>query len=178
MQLQRRQFLMLAGSAAGAGWLQSQLIAEESARKLQTVRQTARALGTSVTITALHENVKTAATAVHAAFAELEVVESLMSIYRPESQLSQLNQNGRLDDPHPYLVAVLEAAADMSRRTAGAFDITVQPLWQLYQQAQQQNTLPTPRAIQQARQQVDWRRLEVNPGSVRFLASSLRYGVC
>src|SRR4030095_4530543 len=71
--------------------------------------------------------------ALDAAFVELETVEQVMSLYRPESQLCQLNRTGELRDPHPYFVRVLRHAGATSRQTAGAFDITVQPLWKLYQ---------------------------------------------
>ena len=65
-----------------------------------------------------------------AAFAELQQVDALLSLYRPDSQLSRLNRDGRLEDPHPSLVTVLRESVELSRRTDGAFDATVQPLWE------------------------------------------------
>lgn len=103
-----------------------------------------------------------------AAFAQLELVESLMSIYRPESQLSQLNRDGVLDDPHPYFVEVLQAARGMSERTDGAFDVTIQPLWDLYAQAKRQGGLPSHTDIEAARCRVDWRNVDVAPTRIRL----------
>ena len=122
-------------------------------------------------MTALHTNSLQAQAAVDAAFEELELVESLMSIYRPESSLSRLNREGVLCNPHPYLVTVLEAARQMSRRSEGAFDITVQPLWQLFARAQEQGALPESDEIASARRAVDWRRVEVSTGEVRLHGS-------
>jgi thiamine biosynthesis lipoprotein len=128
---------------------------------LQTVTRTSRALGAEVAMTALHQDRRTAAAAVDAAFAELELVEELMSIYRPQSQLSRLNRDGVLDSPHPYIVAVLRYAQDLAERTEGAFDVTVQPLWSVYRHAARRGELPQERELAAARAMVGWRRLSV-----------------
>ncbi len=104
MSANRRQFLYLAAGVGGAmslgitDWLvRSATHAEEVAStpsSLHSATRTSWALGSDVSITALHVDGKTAADAVDAAFAELELVEELMSIYRPHSQLSRLNRNG------------------------------------------------------------------------------------
>ena len=103
-----------------------------SAAGLHRVERTSWALGTHVSVTALHADAARAKAAIDAAFVEIELVENLMSIYRDESELSRLNRDGVLEDPHPYLVEVLRAANELSERTGGAFDVTVQPLWNLY----------------------------------------------
>ena len=100
---------------------------------------------------------------IDAAFAELELVENLMSIYRPHSQLSQLNREGRLDDPHRYLLELLRYARDLSEQTDGAFDVTVQPVWSVYQSAARRGELPRERDLAAARAKVDWRNLEIAP---------------
>lgn len=79
--------------------------------------------------------------ALDASFTELKTVEQVMSLYRPGSQLCRLNRTGELRDPHPCLVRVLRHAEATSRQTAGAFDITVQPLWELYQAAKSEGRL-------------------------------------
>jgi thiamine biosynthesis lipoprotein len=94
--------------------------------------------------------------ALDAAFAELETVEQVMSLYRPESQICRLNRTGELRDPHPYLLQVLRHAEATSRRTAGAFDITVQPLWELYSTTQKQGRLPSDDELAAARAKIGW----------------------
>ena len=54
--------------------------------------------GTQVSITAMHPCQETARSAAAAALDEIELVEDLLSIYRPDSQLSRLNQNGTHED--------------------------------------------------------------------------------
>jgi len=174
----RRRFLYAVAGVAGAAglvcvsrWQKSDVERAAAAADWQRVQRTAWALGSSVSLTVLHADADLARKAIDAAFDELERVESLMSIYRPESQLSQLNRHKQLDNPHPYLVEVLRAARDMSRRTAGAFDITVQPLWELYATAQKSQCLPTAAEIRAAQRRVDWRQVETTAAHVRLLGS-------
>jgi thiamine biosynthesis lipoprotein len=135
---------------------------------LSAVRRTARALGATVTMTVLHESPEVAYRAIDAAFAELDRIEDVMSLYRTDSQLCRLNRAGVLDRPHPHLVTVLRRAAEISERTGGAFDVTVQPLWELHSVAAREGRLPDPEAIARARGRVDWQRVEFTAGRIRL----------
>lgn len=117
-------------------------------------------------MTALHRDRRQAEQALDAAFGELELVEDLMSLYRPHSQLCRVNREGVLDRPHPYLFAILGYAQSLSEQTKGAFDVTVQPLWELYQQARNRGELPGEAQLAATRSRVDWRRLEVSPDRI------------
>lgn len=174
----RRQFLHCSASLAGGSalaalaWRAGETTAASDAsapeNPLQSATRTSLALGTSVAITALHAEQTTAARAVDAAFAELELVERLMSIYRPDSQLARLNRDRQLANAHPYLLEVLRAATEMSARTDGAFDVTVQPLWSLFAAAQRRGALPEAAEVRAAQNLVDWRQLELSGSSVRL----------
>lgn len=164
----RRRFLLVSaglGAAAGlggAGWLISQPDRSVNGSHLRRVTRSSRALGSQVSITVLNESVATAEQAIAAAFAELETVEQAMSLYRPDSELCRLNQSGRLDNPHPYLVEVLRHAESVARESGGAFDVTVQPLWALYAAAHWQGQLPDEAAVAAARDKVNWRQVRVS----------------
>ncbi len=138
---------------------------------LQAARRRGFALGATTCIVALHEDYATAERAVEAAFAELETVQSVMSLYRRESQLCRLNKEGVLLAPHPYLLQVLEEARAMSAASGGDFDITVQPLWTLYATATQNGHLPSAEDIDRTRQLVDWRRVQIRKNSIRLTGS-------
>jgi len=128
-------------------------------------------LGTDLSITALHENATSADNAVKAAFAELEVVESVMSLYRPQSQLCRLNRDGVLREPHPYLVRVLQEARAISVASGGDFDVTVQPLWTTYARCRRAGSLPTPGDLEDARRLVNWRRVDLREDRIRLEGS-------
>jgi thiamine biosynthesis lipoprotein len=63
---------------------------------------------------------------------------------------------------------VLRAARQVSQASAGAFDVTVQPLWALYDRAQRAGRLPTALEIATARAQVGWQKLSIEPHRVRL----------
>jgi len=176
-RLHRRRFLRVAGGCAAAGLVPGGLAqadernspaANDSANagRLVSVTRATWALGTHVSITALGPRRDATTSAIRAAFDAIETVESVMSIYRPESQLSRLNRDSVLHDPHPWLVEVLRAARSLSKRTDGAFDVTVQPLWALYQSARREGRLPDEGDVLAARARVGWRRVEIRTDRV------------
>ena len=63
---------------------------------------------------------------------ELKRLEGIFSLYDPTSEVSQLNRTGVVKNPSPELVELLEKSKQLSDLTNGAFDITVQPLWELH----------------------------------------------
>ena len=161
----RRRFLFLMG---GAGGLTALGLTCKNSTRLNSVSRTSRALGAEVCLTALHQNPRTAEQALDDAFAELERIEEAMSLYRPHSQLCRLNRDGFLDHPDPYLVDVLRGAAAAAERSGGAFDATVQPLWQTYADAKKAGRLPDADAVRDAARLVDWRKVEVAPDRIRL----------
>lgn len=163
----RRRFLLgtagVSAIAAVGVWQRSRL-----PDGTPLLRRSAQALGATVMITLAHPERRAGVAALDAAFAELEVIEEVMSLYRPSSQISQLNARGVLDHPHPHLVTVLRAAAAISERSGGAFDATVQPLWELYRDAHKHGHLPDVDALLNARSLIDWRRVSVSPQRVEL----------
>jgi thiamine biosynthesis lipoprotein len=156
----------LVGSAAvgGASWS-----VVRSNSKLATVRRDSAALGTKVSIVARHADAAVAERATDAAFAELAFLEHrLLSIYQPESEISRLNRDARLASPHPFVVYVLRRALEMSRETVGAFDVTVQPLWETFAAAKRQGRLPTEAEVAAARARVDWQAIDIDDDCVRL----------
>lgn len=135
---------------------------------LNLAKRTSHALGTKVTMVVLHEDKAVAEKALDAAFGELTLVDQLLSIYRPDSQVGRLNRDGSFAGPHPYLVEVLKKSTEISELSGGAFDVTVQPLWQLYACEKAAGRVPDASAVEKARQRVDWRRLEVSQDLVRL----------
>ncbi len=169
----RKAILWTLGSAAAAGgaaaWYRSRergLTA--SAGEYPPVTRTSWALGSDVSMTVLGLPKDDANESLAAAFAELELVEQVMSLYRPDSQICQLNRTGILDRPHPHLVEVLQTAQRTAAQTEGALDITVQPLWELYATAKKQGRVPSEQEIAAASRKIDWRQVEVSRQQVRL----------
>jgi thiamine biosynthesis lipoprotein len=127
MRITRRQvvFSVAAASvAAGAGLL----IANGDAKPGFVWR--GAALGGEARVALYGAQRDAAEAALAAAAAEIERLESIFSLYREASELSRLNRDGMIGGPSRDLVEVMRSALAWRGRTAGAFDPTVQPLWQ------------------------------------------------
>ena len=161
----RRQWLRLSiGLGAGlatsaAGAKPAQLVWRERAMV---------GLGTTLSLRAAHADGAQADAGLNAAVAQVRNVERLMSLFDPQSALSQLNRDGVLHHPHPDFVRVLQLAQRVSRQSAGGFDVTVQPCWLAWQAAQQVGRLPTQAEIDAARARVGWQNLVVTPRQIHF----------
>ena len=163
----RRKFLML---ASGAGGLAMFGLAAKLQRdfNVRLFERKSWALGADVDLKVLHADEETARRALNAAFEELDLIEDCLSVYRPTSEISRLNRTGKLDKPHAHFLTVLNASQEMARQSNGAFDVTVQPLWDLYFAAKNENTLPSFAAIAAARAKVDWRDISASRERVEF----------
>jgi len=125
-------------------------------------RDAALAFGTTVSIAAIHEDPEVAGEAIDAALAQTRRIDSLMTVYRAESEVGRLNALGTLPHPDPHLVRVLEFSQRLSSLSDGAFDVTVQPLWRLYIECKRRGRTPTPGEVAEARSLVDWSAVEVS----------------
>ena len=168
MALSRRRLLAGAVGAGIASALGGRWLNASRSPKLFEWRLEGPALGTTATILALHPDKSIARRAAERAFDEIRLVESLMSIYRPDSQVSRLNASKTLDNPHPYFIEVLNTACEVSRLSEGAFDVTVGPLWKTHAGAHRENRAPTTAEVAAARARVDWRRIELSPKRIRL----------
>jgi len=66
------------------------------------------------------------------ALKEIDRLENIFSLYRPDSALSVLNSENRLQSPPAEFLFVLSQANAVYAATGGLFDPTVQPLWQVF----------------------------------------------
>ena len=126
-------------------------------------------LGTTLSLRVAHRDAAVAQRALDGAVATIRHVEAQMSLFDSGSALSQLNRDGALPDPHPDLLGILRLAQSVSARSGGAFDVTVQPLWEAFEAAQREARLPSGQAVLQARSRVDWQALEISPRRIRFM---------
>lgn len=89
-------------------------------------------LGGVGSITLYHPDLREAWRLVDLCVGEIHRLEELFSLWRPDSQLSELNRRGVLVAPSADMVRVLRDAQRVAELTGGLFDVTVQPLWTLY----------------------------------------------
>ena len=165
----RRRFIAIAAAAAGLPL--AAVGARAEAAPLH--RWSGIALGAAAEIVLSDPDAARARRLIARCVAEIDRLEDVFSLYRPESALSRLNEDGRLAAPPLELVALLAEAGSYSERTEGAFDATVQPLWRLYAEhfarpgAEPQGPAEADRAEAQAL--VDYRAVAIEPAEVRFV---------
>lgn len=107
-----------------------------------------------------------------AAFDRIEKLEEILSDYRVDNELSRVNLCA-FQAPQVVSKELLEVtlqALELSRRTSGAFDITVKPLVRLWRRAREERKLPTENELQLAVERVGYRDVLINErtGSIRF----------
>ncbi|AWJ92713.1 thiamine biosynthesis protein ApbE (plasmid) [Azospirillum baldaniorum] len=164
----RRRFLGIAAAAAGLALLPGG--SRAAGVPVRTWRGVA--LGADSVLQLAHPDPAEADRLIALCLEEVARLERVFSLYRTDSALARLNRDGVLDAPPADLVRLLSEAAAVSRRTDGAFDPTVQPLWQLYAghfaRPGADPAGPPEAVLRAARELVDYRKLRVEPGRVAF----------
>lgn len=111
-------------------------------------------------------------------FAEIQRLESLFTLFDPASPIRRLNDDGVLRNPPPELIAILAACDRVHELTGGAFDPTVQPLWELYESHFARHPAdtagPPAEALSRTRELVGWKQLTFDQGEVRFEKAGMK----
>jgi len=108
----------------------------------------------------------TAKAAAEAAFDRVAVLNSILSDYDPDSELSRLSHTSGQGKAVPVstdLWRVLVRAQEYAVRSDGAFDITVGPLVNLWRRARHKQELPTPELIAEMKARVGYKNLRLDP---------------
>jgi thiamine biosynthesis lipoprotein len=104
--------------------------------------------------------------------AEIDRLERIFSLYRPDSEISRLNQVGKLIRPSRELLQLVDESQRLGDLSGGAFDISVQPLWRLYEGHFWLGTDVKPefatRAREVAQKLVDFRRIDIGSAAIAF----------
>ncbi|MGO8907901.1 MAG: FAD:protein FMN transferase [Bradyrhizobium sp.] len=126
--LTRRRMITIVATAAGSAWLTGGRTAQAG----DAVRWQGSALGAQVSIEIYHPDRAEAERLVGQSIQDVRRLEQQFSLYRADSAICSLNRSGILVSPDADMVALLKASLFFGDLTDGAFDPTVQPLWQLY----------------------------------------------
>jgi len=129
------------------------------------IEASVEAMGSAYSIVAYDEDRYALQAAVDAAFDEVRRLDHLLSNYKPASELSKINQQAA---DHPVVVSeevfnLLAACLEYSRRSEGAFDITVGDLMKVWGFYKGSGHLPKPGEVQEALKTVGWRKVRLDP---------------
>lgn len=108
---------------------------------------------------------------------EVERVEALLSLYRPTSEIANVNARAAREPVRvsPEVFQLLERARELSAATGGAFDITIAPLVRCWGFMGGTGRMPEAAEIEAARARVGMNLVELN--SVDYTVRFVREGV-
>jgi len=133
-----------------------------SAQDASLFRQSRILMGTSVEVTVSQVDSKAAEEAIEAAFQEVERINRLMSHYRPDSEVSQITHHAGKKEVRvsPENLEVIERALYFSRLSDGAFDITIGPVFRLWNF--REGKIPDRETLRDQLKRVDYRKIKAD----------------
>lgn len=131
---------------------------------LHEVYQTRYLMGTLATLYAWGDDEELTSDAINRAFEAMEKVDRLMSNYKPDSELSQINRGAGVQpvDVSPETMTVIKAAIGYSQLSDGAFDVTIAPLVKSWGFFTKQGRVPSEEEIQSKRALIDYRQIQID----------------
>ncbi len=166
----RRRFIGIVAATSASSclpWAAKAATAPTSMTQWQGV-----ALGADAQLHIHHPDPVFAQTLIDQALTEVRRLERIFSLYREDSALRRLNRDGYLEHAPGDLTRLLQESERLSVLTRGAFDPTVQVLWDLYSQAAQRSDAPsnppTATELEQTLQQVNHRAIQLQDNSIRL----------
>lgn len=126
-------------------------------------KETGFALGATVTLHLQHPDAPRLAAM---ALAEIRRLETIFSLYLPESALARLNRDGSLAAPPFELLECLTLAGTVHHASGGRFDPTVQPLWQAEARAITQGTPLTDADRKALAGRIGWQGVTLAPDAI------------
>ncbi len=164
----RRDFLRIVG-VAGVGGLAAFALGREQTAQAVVVNEMRLLMGTVVNLALVTPDRAAGRAAIATCLDRMAGLEAIMSRHRDDSQLARLNRAGRLDAPSPHLVHVLREAQRIAALTEGAFDVTVKPLVDLYEQHRASGAgLPPAHAVEAVLERVGYGKLAVDDDRLAF----------
>ena len=142
----------------------------------QWLERTEAIMGTRIYVQVWSEDAAKGNAAIDAVMQDMRRVDDLMSHYKPESQLSQINERANRE-PVPVdkeLFDLIKLSTYYSQITEGAFDITYASVGYLYDYPK--HVHPTEAQIKSALPAVNWRNMLLDEAhhSVRFEHPGMR----
>ena len=125
------------------------------------------AMGSEFTIDLYAPDQETAQQWMQISFDEIDRIEALLSNYRPTSELSRISREAGnhpvTTDPETF--AFVRTSIDWSRRSNGAFDITVGPLMRAWGFFFNHGRIPSQAELDALRKQIGWQNVKLDPAT-------------
>lgn len=164
--LTRRRALTISGAALGLTALPFGSAAASAQGEIITWHGIA--LGAAAQMQIVHSDRREGENILEATITELRRLEAIFSLYDETSDLSRLNQRGFLNSPPSELVEVLSTSLSLARISGGAFDPSIQVLWE---RSDQHTNIQKP--LNSVLRQVGYRHIEVSARQIKLQQSAM-----
>lgn len=137
------------------------------ASETKLVKQTRMIMGTFAEVSVYSDDEKIAGKAIEASLDEMERMDRIMSNYKDDSELSQVNKNAA-KSPVPCgreLLEVLEHSLRYSELSDGAFDVTVSPVIAAWGFFTGKGRMPSDKELAKLLPAVSYRNIVINKGN-------------
>jgi thiamine biosynthesis lipoprotein len=168
--LTRRRAIRIVAAAAGLPLMIAAVRATAPAGRLFDWQ--GEVLGGLAELSLWHTDEAAARRTIRKVETEIARFERIFSLAHTDSEIARLNAAGALVKPSPELRGLMEESRRFSVLSAGAFDVSVQPLWRLYEAhfwsrtAVQDDVLARARDV--ARDLVDFRAIDIGSARIAF----------
>jgi thiamine biosynthesis lipoprotein len=168
-KMSRRRMIGISAAAVGMA-----LLPPHGRATAEAVTWQGEAMGAQASLVIHHPNRARAERLAEATVAEVRRLERIFSLYREDSDLTLLNRQGLLAMPSPEMVDILRQSRAAWELTGGAFDPTVQPLWDLYRRhfstPGASEGGPATEKVTEGRARVGFDRVACSPDRIDLLA--------
>lgn len=172
--MNRRTFLKLSG-LLGLGMASTAILPAPAQclkfdKRRYKLSQTRIAMGTFVSITLIHGSRDQAEQAVTRAYDEIDRVAGLLSRFDQRSAVARLNTEGFLRDVPPEMNQIIAHSLDYYHLSKGAFDITVKPVVDLFQEelGGEKKVFPSEQELHEVLALVGTRLIQVDRQAITF----------
>ncbi len=101
--------------------------------------------------------------------------DNIFNLQNSNSEIVELNKNKVLNDPSDSLIDVIKKSQLISKETDGAFDITVQPLWNFYYNhfiVQGKRTSPNLNSLNKIVDTINWKHVIIKNNKIKLINNS------
>jgi thiamine biosynthesis lipoprotein len=138
-------------------------------------------MGTFARVVVIAKDSDAAGECIEIAFTRINKVDDLMSDYKSDSEISSVNRDGfkKAVQLSQSTYEVLQRSIEFSKRTDGAFDVTVGPLVELFRKAKRKQVLPNQDEIADAKSKVGFEKLKLDDQNrtVQFTVEGMQLDV-
>lgn len=167
-RITRRGFIGLSSIITSSLFLPLDLFAN-----LKKVKWKGKSLGSNSSITIYTEDEKYAKQIIQEALNEVDRLENIFSLFRNNSDIIKLNQNGFLNNPKKEFVELLNFAQRISRLSNGYFDITVQNLWIAYSKFSNNEEL-LEEELKKRKKLISWKNIQISEKKISFKKKGMK----